>query len=256
MTNLYEHGLWSLYSALPSLYSNPWRGQVFPLILFTSLSLHSQSPRTQQQQPSAPSSTNNNKASQVEHYYVLLSPTPYGLHLYSSPALQPLPHTGDGTHPQPVPSYSAMHVWVVTTSINPLINVQSGLLPPECLWQHCCVGSVLPVWTERERFTHGAHSHPWQPSFESSTFTVHHNYSTHMEKKKELHLTRPVCGEPDTLQQRGFFCILLYTWECYSNCESCEFEAGWWEISAAHIQMLSLQTLFHGASPHHVLQPF
>lgn len=47
---------------------------MFPLILFTSLSLHSQSPRTQQQQqPSAPSSTTNNKAPQVENYYVLLS---------------------------------------------------------------------------------------------------------------------------------------------------------------------------------------
>lgn len=97
MTNLYEHGLYlSLYPPLPSLYSNPWRGQVFPLILFTSLSPHSQSPRTQQQ-PSPPSSANNNKVSQVENYYVRLSsscPNPLpGLHLYSSPALQPsVPH--------------------------------------------------------------------------------------------------------------------------------------------------------------------
>lgn len=47
-----------------------------------------------------------------------------------------------------------MHVWVVMTSTNLLINVQSGFLPPECLWQCCCVGSVLPVWTEGERAFH------------------------------------------------------------------------------------------------------
>lgn len=72
---------------------------MFPLILFTSLSLHSQSPRTQQQQPSAPSSTNNNKASQVEHYYVLLSPPtplwPASLFLSCPPASAP--HRGRDT---------------------------------------------------------------------------------------------------------------------------------------------------------------
>lgn len=157
MTNLYEHGLYlSLYPPLPSLYSNPWRGQVFPLILFTSLSLHSQSPRTQQQ-PSPPSSANNNKVSQVENYYVRLSssrpnppPRPASLFFSCTPAICPTSETGrcrshrdhwektDTSAPQrPAPL-----IRVVTPSSKSLIMVQSGFLPPERLVQRCSVGPV------------------------------------------------------------------------------------------------------------------
>lgn len=40
----------------------------------------------------------------------------------------------------------------------------------------------------RERFTHGAHSHPWQPSFHRSTFMLHHNYSTWGKKSCIWHV--------------------------------------------------------------------
>lgn len=146
MTNLYEHGLWSLSSPLPSLYSNPWRGQVFPLILLTSLSLHSQSPRTPQQQPSAPTTTRPLRWRIIMCCYLPFSPPPPSPITCISILLLP-----SSLCPTPGRDTSTSFAIVFSHAHDDIHGIAHkwGFLPPKGLWQRCCVGSVLPVWTER-----------------------------------------------------------------------------------------------------------
>lgn len=183
---------------------------------------------------------------------------PWPVHLYSPPALQPLFHTADGTHPPSrVVIFSHARLGCDDTHFQPSWNVESGFLPPECLWQRCCVGSVLPVWTEGERKS-AFHTRSSFASLAAIVWEINFHIASqlqYMGGKKELHFTRPVCGEPDTLQQRFFSSCC--TPESYSNCESSEFKSRWWEITAADIQMLSLLKLWFMVQapplPHHVL---
>lgn len=205
MTNLYEHGLWSLYSPLPSLYSNPWRGQVFPLILFTSLSLHSQSPRTPQQQPSAPSSTNNNKASQVENYYVLLSsfcPNPsWPASLFFSCPPASVPHWWWDTSCALIFS----HACLGCDDIHELTHKRSYLWS---VFDSAAVLALCYLCEQRECFTHGAHSHPWHPSFDRSTFTLQY-----MKKKR-------VAFDTSCLRWAGYIAATFFFFSSYCTPDS------------------------------------
>lgn len=193
MTNLYEPGLWSLYPPLPSLYSNPWRGQVFPLILFTSLSLSTLSHQGHSSSPHhlpPPTTTRSLRWRIIMCGYRPPAPTPPppGLHFYSSPALQPsVPHqwldTSTLTQTPQEPPGDDWHICAVVFGYAPPLNhsnVQSGFLPPECLVHRCSVGPGLPVWTQPER-VFLTHSYTLQPSFERSTRT------------KQSHSILPAC---------------------------------------------------------------